>query len=50
MGYDHVLKTRTIALETTDGSVKRAFSLAAEDTPVSFYKEARVDLRVFGEE
>jgi hypothetical protein len=38
LGYDPVLKTRTIALETADGSVKRAFWLAAEDSPVSFYK------------
>lgn len=46
MGYDPVLKTRTIALETADGSVKRAFSLAADDAPVSLYKERSLRLLV----
>jgi hypothetical protein len=46
MGYDPVLKTRTIALETADGSVKRAFSLAADDAPVSLYEERSLRLLV----
>ncbi len=46
MGYDPVLKTRTIAVETADGSVKRAFALAGDDSPVSFYKELTLGLVV----
>ena len=46
LGYDPVLKTRTVALETADGSVRRAFSLAAEDSPVSLYKDLTFRLLV----
>jgi hypothetical protein len=46
MGYDPVLKTRTIALESSDGSVRNAFSLAADDAPVSLYKELTLRLQV----
>jgi hypothetical protein len=46
MGYDPVLKTRTIALETTDGSMKYAYSLKADDTPISLYNERTLRLLV----
>lgn len=46
MGYDPVLKTRTIALETSDGSMKYAYSLKADDTPISLYKERTLRLLV----
>jgi hypothetical protein len=46
MGYDPVLKTRTIALETADGSVKYAYCLAANDTPISLHKERSLRLLV----
>jgi hypothetical protein len=46
LGYDPVLKTRTIALESPDGSVRNAFSLAADHAPVSLYKELTLRLQV----
>lgn len=46
MGFDPVLKTRTIALENADGSVRRAFALRANDSPVSFHKELSLRLQV----
>lgn len=46
LGYDPVLKTRTIALETADGSMKYAYPLAADDAPVSIHKEGSLRLLV----
>ncbi len=38
MGYDPVWKSRTIALESVDGSFRNAFLLAVHGAPVSVYK------------
>jgi hypothetical protein len=44
LGYDPVLKTRTVAFETADGSVKYASSVPAEGAPISLYKERTLRL------
>ena len=46
MGYDPVLRTRTIAVETVEGSVKYAIALKANDTPISLYKDLTLRLLV----
>jgi hypothetical protein len=46
LGYDPVLRTRTIAVETVEGSVKYAIALKANDTPISLHKDRALRLLV----
>jgi hypothetical protein len=46
MGYDPVLKTRAIALETADGSVKLSYVLANEDKRISLLRERSLRLLI----